>query len=71
MQSSRKLNRIKKLPQVTKVAVRIHRYIFNNFSYNYIALYNLGGIIMHRTISNYKITKKKGRALLRPSAGWR
>ena len=37
----------------------INHCFFNNFSYNYIALYNLGGIIMHRAISNYKITKRK------------
>ena len=36
-----------------------NRYFINNFSYNYIALYNLGGITMHRAISNYKITKRK------------
>ena len=29
-----------------------NRYFFNNFSYNYIALYNLGGITMHRAIRN-------------------
>ena len=34
-------------------------YFFNSYSYNYIALYNLGGITMHRTISDYKITKRK------------
>lgn len=48
----------------------VNRYFFNNFSYNYTALYNLGGIIMHRTISNYKITKRKdGRYYVRLQDG--
>ena len=48
----------------------INHCFFNNFSYNYIALYNLGGIIMHRAISNYKITKRKdGRYYVRLQDG--
>ena len=48
----------------------INHCFFNNFSYNYIALYNLGGIIMHRAISNYKITKRKdGRYYVRLQYG--
>jgi len=48
----------------------VNHYFFNNFSYNYTALYNLGGITMHRTISNYKITKRKdGRYYVRLQDG--
>ena len=48
----------------------INHCFFNNFSYNYIALNNLGGITMHRVISNYKITKRKnGRYYVRLQDG--
>lgn len=45
-------------------------YFFNTFSYKYIALYYLEGIIMYRAISNYKITKRKdGRYYVRLQDG--
>ena len=47
-----------------------NHYFFNNFSYKYTALYILGGITMHRAISNYKITKRKdGRYCVRLQDG--